>query len=155
MAVTGGNRRQRAATAPLPLLLAAIVLLLPRSTAAQAGPRTDTPRAGALRVTFEPVFTTWEREFTADGHEQPIGVSLFSETHPPFVCTTVKGFRTCRYDFTPVFVHAERRVTPLALEFGISNRIAVGVSVPIVRVNTRAGFQLDSLGKPANPDAAA
>jgi len=154
MAVTGGNRRQRAATAPLPLLLAAIVLLLPRSTSAQAGPRTDTPRAGALRITFEPVFTTWEREFTADGHEQRIGASLFSETHPPFGCTRVKGVLVCRYNFSPVFVREERRVTPLALEFGITNRIAVGVSIPLVRVNTRAGYQLDSIGNPGAPAAA-
>src|SRR5882762_3537826 len=127
MAVTGGNRRQRAATAPLPLLLAAIVLLLPRSTSAQAGPRTDTPRTGA---------------------------SLFSETHPPFGCTRVKGVLVCRYNFSPVFVREERRVTPLALEFGITNRIAVGVSIPLVRVNTRAGYQLDSIGNPGAPAAA-
>jgi hypothetical protein len=120
---------------------------------AQAGPRTDTPRAGTLRVTFEPVTTTWEREFTDNGHEQRIGASLFSETHPPFGCTLVKGFLVCRYDFSPVFVHEERRVTPLALDFGITNRIAVGVYVPLVRINTRAGFQLDSAGNPGNPGA--
>src|SRR5712672_1836802 len=113
MAVTGSNRRQRAATTPLPLLLAAIACLSPRIAPAQAGPRTDTPRAGQLRVRFEPVITTWEREFTDGGHEQSIGASLFSETHPPLVCSTIKGFRTCRYDFTPVFVRAEKRVTPL------------------------------------------
>jgi len=130
------------------------LLLLPGLVRAQAGPRTDTPRAGTLRVTFEPVITTWEREFTDDGHEQQIGTSLFSETHPPFVCTTVKGFRTCRYDFSPVFVREERRVTPLAVELGITNRIAVGVYVPLARVNTRAGFQLDSAGNPGAPGAA-
>src|SRR2546427_6191386 len=27
------------------------------------------------RVTFEPVITTWEREFTTDGHEQGTGVN--------------------------------------------------------------------------------
>ena len=72
MAVTGSNRRQRAATTPLPLLLAAIALLVPRIAAAQAGPRTDTPRAGQLRFTFEPVITTWEREFIDNSHEQAI-----------------------------------------------------------------------------------
>jgi len=133
--------------------LVAILALFPCLVHAQAGPRTDTPRAGTLRVTFEPVFTTWEREFTDDGHEQQIGTSLFSETHPPFVCTTVKGFRTCRYDFSPVFVREERRVTPLAVELGITDRIAVGVYLPLVRVNTRAGFQLDSAGNPGAPGA--
>ncbi len=128
-----GNGRKRAATAiPLPLLLVAVSLLLPQITRAQAGPRTDTPRAGALRVTFEPVITTWEREFTDSGHEQRIGASL------PAV----------------VFVREERRVTPLALDFGITNRLAVGVRVPLVRINTRAGFKLDSLGAPADTAAA-
>ena len=133
--------------------LVAILALVPCLVHAQAGPRTDTPRAGTLRITFEPVITTWERQFTDDGHEQPIGVSLFSETHRPYVCSNVNGFLTCRYNFTPVFVREERRVTPLAVEFGITNRIAVGVYVPLVRVNTRAGFHLDSLGN--NGDTAA
>jgi len=134
--------------------LVAILALFPCLVHAQAGSRTDTPRAGTLRFTFEPVITTWEREFTVNGHEQRIGASLFGETHPPFGCTVIKGFVVCRYDFTPVLVREERRVTPLALEFGITNRIAVGVYVPVIRVNTRAGFQLDSLGATGNPDAA-
>ena len=129
----GGNGRHRAATAiPLPLLLVAVSLLLPRITRAQAGPRTDTPRAGTLRVTFEPVITTWEREFTDSGHEQRIGASLPAT----------------------VFVREERRVTPLVLDVGITNRLAVGVRVPLVRVNTRADFTLDSLGAPADTAAA-
>jgi hypothetical protein len=107
-----------------------------------------------LRVTFEPVITTWEREFTDNGHEQPIGTALFSETHPPFGCSRIKGVLVCRYKFTPVFVRQERRVTPLALDFGITNRLAVGVYLPIVRVNTRAGYQLDSTGNPGAPGAA-
>jgi len=138
---------------PYRFLALGALLLLPAAAHAQVGPRTDTPRAGHLRVTFEPVITTWEREFTADGHEQRIGASLFSETHPPFGCTRVKGVLVCRYNFSPVFVRAERRVTPLALEFGITNRIAVGVRVPLVRINTRAGYQLDSAGNPGNPGA--
>src|SRR2546422_2880517 len=151
----GGTGRNRAATAiPLPLLLVALSLLLPEVPRAQAGPRTDPPPAGKLRVTFEPVTTTWEREFTDNGHEQRIGASLFHETHPPFGCTLVKGFLVCRYKFTPVLVHAERRVTPLALDFGITNRIAVGIYVPLVRVNTQAGFPLDSAGNPGAPGAA-
>jgi len=128
-----GNRRQRAATAiPLPLLLTVLVVLLPATTRAQAVPRTDTPRAGTLRFTFEPIISTWEREFTANGREQRIGASL------P----------------TNVLVREERRVTAFALDFGITNRIAVGVNVPLVRVNTHATYPLDSLGAQA-PDSAA
>src|SRR6267378_1014700 len=154
MAVMSSTGWNRAATAQLPLpLLLAVLSLLPRITYGQAVPRTDTPRAGTLRVTFEPVITTWDREFTSDGHERQVGASLFSETKPPLECTRV-GVVVCRYLFTPVFVHVERRVTPLALEFGITNRLAVGAKVPLVRVNTRETFPLDSLGKPGFPQAA-
>jgi len=110
----------------LPLLF--VLILVAPAAAAQAVPRTDTPRAGTLRVTFEPVITTWEREFTDSGREQRVGASL------P----------------TTVFIRAERRVTPLGLDFGITNRIAVGVRVPLVRVNVRESFPLDSAGDPAD-----
>ena len=129
----GGNGRQRAATAiPLPLLLTVLVVLLPATARAQAVPRTDTPRAGTLRVTFEPLFTTWEREFTDSGRERHVGASLPAR----------------------VLVREERRVTPLAVDFGVTNRLAVGVYVPLVRVNTHATFPLDSAGQQA-PDNAA
>ena len=115
---------------PLPPLslcyrLVAILALVPALIRAQAGPRTDTPRAGTFRVTFEPVITTWDRVWTVDGHKQEIAATL------P----------------TTVFVHEERRVTPLGIDFGITNRISVGVRVPLVRVNTREGFPHDSTGK--------
>ena len=103
----GGNGRQRAATAiPLPLLLTVFVVLVPATTRAQAVPRTDTPRAGTLRVTFEPVITTWDRVFTATGDE-PVGEELFREMHPRFGCTRVAGVFVCRYNASPVLVRAE------------------------------------------------
>lgn len=135
------------------LLLALGALLVPAIARAQAGPRTDTPRAGTLRVTFEPLITTWEREFTDDGHERPVGASLFGETKPPLRCTR-GSVVVCRYFFTPVIVRFERRVTPLALELGITNRLAVGATLPIVRANTRETYPLDSLGRPGFPQAA-
>ena len=112
----------------MPLLVAVLSLLGARELPGQAVPRTDTPRAGTLRVTFEPVITTWEREFTDSGKQQRVGASL------P----------------TIVSVRAERRVTPLGLDFGITNRIAVGVRVPLVRLNTRESFPQDSTGAPAD-----
>lgn len=103
------------------------------SAATQAVPRTDTPRAGTLRVTFEPVITTWEREFTATG-KQPIGASLPAT----------------------VLVRKERRITPLGLDFGITNRISIGARFSAVRQFTRQGYALDSTGtKPADSAAAA
>ncbi|PYO74113.1 MAG: hypothetical protein DMD64_05080 [Gemmatimonadetes bacterium] len=108
------------------------LLLLPAAARAQAVPRTDTPRAGTLRFTFEPVITTWEREFIDNRHERRIGASLPAK----------------------VFVREERRVTAFAFDFGVTNRLAVSVYVPLVRVNTHATFPLDSAGQQA-PDSAA
>jgi len=106
----------------------AMLLLLPAAASSQAVPRTDTPRGGTLRLTFEPVITTWELEFTPQGRT-PIGATL-PET---------------------VFIRQEQRVTPLMLEWGITNRLAIGAKAPLVRVNSRQTYSVDSLG---NPDSA-
>lgn len=153
MAVTGGNRRYQAATVvvPLPLVLVALACL-PAGVHAQAGPRTDTPRRNTFRVTFEPVITTWDREFTVDGHEQPIGASLATGVSvregQQFAPHGGGVDVTNRIVVVPttVFVHEERRVTPLAVDFGITNRLSVGVKLPLVRVNTREGYPRDSSG---------
>jgi hypothetical protein len=47
-------------------------------------------------------------------------------------------------------VHAERRVTPLTLEFGVTDRIALSVRVPLVRTMIRAGHSPDSTADSAN-----
>jgi len=106
----------------LPPLFACMIAAT--SAATQAVPRTDTPRAGTFRVTFEPVISTWEYEFT-DGQRQRIGAGLLPPT---------------------MLVRAERRETPLGIEFGITNRLAIGVKAPIVRQNVRESYQLDSAG---------
>lgn len=141
---------------PLHYLILALILpgLLPGVSRAQAVPRTDTPRAGHLRVTFEPIITTWEHEFT-DSSKQRIGASLFLEGPPSFDCTRLVvdslPFLACRYS-VPVFVRAERRETPLIAEFGLTNRLAVSARLPLVRVRVQArhdstaqGVALDSL----------
>ena len=117
---------------PRRFLALGALLLLPAAARAQAVTRTDTPRAGTFRFTFEPVITTWEREFTDGGREQHVGASLPAK----------------------VFVREERRVTAFAFDFGITNRIALGINLPLARVNPHATYPLDSLGS-QSPDSAA
>ena len=105
----------------LPPLLA--LTLVVTSAASQAVPRTDTPRGGTLRLTFEPLITTWGYEFTPQGRT-PIGATLPGT----------------------VFIRHEQRVTPLMLEWGITNRLAIGVKAPLVRVNSRQSYTTDSAG---------
>lgn len=101
--------------------------LAPGVSRAQAVFRTDTPRAGTLRVTVEPIITTWEREFTPAGR-RPIGAALPAQ----------------------VFVRAERRDTPLILEFGLTDRLAISARLPLVRVRTRAAHPADSAADSAS-----
>ena len=108
---------------PYTLALLLIPGLAPAVSHSQAVPRTDTPRGGQLRVTFEPVVTIWDDVFTPAGR-QHLGAVLPAT----------------------VVVHSERRVTPLALEFGITDRIAIAAAVPLVRRNNRATVIQDSLG---------
>ena len=56
-------------------LLLSIPGLAPGVGAAQAVPRTDVPRAGTVRVTFDAVVSAWDNEFTPAGR-RPIGASL-------------------------------------------------------------------------------
>ena len=111
------------------ILLLALVLpgLAPGVSRAQAVPRSDTPRGGTLRVTFDPTVNVWDNVFT------PTGRRSIAARLP-----------------ATVFVHAERRVTPLTLEFGVTNRIALSVRVPLVRTMIRAGYTPDSTADSAN-----
>lgn len=127
----GGTGRYRAATVRVPLpLLFALLAFAPGAARAQAGPRTDTPLKGKLRISFDPVITTWEREFIGNGHQRQLSAALDS--------------------ITTLYVRSEQRVTPLRLDFGITNRIAVGAYVPLARVNTRESFPQDTLHRLAD-----
>jgi len=140
----------------LPLfLLSVIPALAPGVGRAQAVPRTDTPRGGTLRVTFEPVITTWDEEFTPSG-KQPIAAALTNAIPPRWQCfqssDSLRPIRACRLLTSRVVARAERRETPLIAELGLTNRIALTARLPIVRVkvqqhhdSTAVGFALDSL----------
>lgn len=143
-------------TTPRRLALSCLAVLLPVGPlASQAVPRADLPPAGALRVTFDPVIAFWDQEFF-NGGRRPLGAFLSGDSvggaqipqlarldqdiaiaagAPSFVANLGAALLALR---------AERRVTPLLLEFGLSDRLSLGVRIPVVRVHTRAGFSLDS-----------
>src|SRR5512143_3862318 len=66
----------------LSIAAAAIVSLPTGRLTAQAVERTDTPRRGALRVTFDPRITTWEEVFTPGGR-QPLGAAFAGDRPRP------------------------------------------------------------------------
>ena len=130
----------------------------PRLTrlSAQAVERTDTPRRGALRVTFQPRTMVWNQEYTASGR-QAIGFALSGDSAGALVpsiarlqqdvraLTGIAGY-VASLGHELLAVHAERRVMPIGFEYGVTARLSVGFTVPIVRVNVREGFRQQSAG---------
>lgn len=138
------------------LLPLAVALLRPASLPAQAVDRTDTPRRGALRVTFDPQTMTWEQEFTPTGR-QGLGAALSGDSAATLVpsvaleqqdmraLTGIAGYiASLGHDL--LAIRAERRVMPIQMEYGITDRLTVGVTVPIVRVRVREGYTLHPPG---------
>ncbi len=135
-----------------------ILLVTPALTggaalAAQTVERTDTPKSGSLRVTFDPRIFTWDHQYTSAGL-QSLGAPLSGDTIgaqripllgrlqqdvrtasgvPDFVASLGKGLLS---------VYLEKRVTPVTAELGITSRLSLAVTVPIVRVATRAALRL-------------
>jgi len=134
--------------------LLAALLLAPLPLAAQAAPRADTPRRGAVRVTFDAVVETWDARF-AGGRREQLGAPLTGDSvggaYLPVVARLQQDVRTA--GAVPGFIaslgrglfslRAERRTTPLGVEVGLSNRLSVGVMLPLVRVFTRAHLTFD------------
>ena len=143
-------------------ILLGLLIVIPALTGgadlrAQAVERTDVPGRGVVRVTFDPRVMTWEAQFV-DGARLPLGHGLTGDTVgsaaiptlarleqdvrtaarvPGFVASLGKGrFR----------VRQERRSYPVTAELGLGDRLAVSVTVPFVRVATRAHLRLSSQG---------
>src|SRR5712691_11806502 len=138
------------------LLLACPVLTAGASVAAgQAVERTDVPARGVLRVTFDPRIMTWNDQFT-DAGRMKLGLPLTGDTvgarYIPVVARLEQDVRTAAR--LPGFVaslgrglfsvHQERRTTPISAELGLTDRLSLSVTVPIVRVATRTRLQLSS-----------
>src|SRR5512143_3957214 len=135
----------------LSIAAAAIVSLPTGRLTAQAVERTDTPRRGALRVTFDPRITTWEEVFTPGGR-QPLGAALAGDSLTQWqpalalaqgnvrAATGLAGY-VARLGGSLLAIRSERRVTPIGLEYGLTNRLSLGATIPIVRVEVRERFR--------------
>lgn len=121
---------------------------------AQMVPRADLPPGGAIRITIDPIISYWNQE-TLDGAKRPLGWFLTGDS----VGTQVPQLARLNQDMAiatgtsaiavnlgkaALALRGERRVTPLGIEFGVSDRLSLGVRVPLVRVKTNAGLSLDS-----------
>ena len=127
------------------------------SLAAQTVERADVAGHGKLRVTFDPRIVGWDAQFV-NGARLPLGLPLTGNTvgataipvvarleQDVRVASGVPGF-VANLGQSLLSVRQERRTTPITAELGLSDRLSLSVSVPIVRVATRAHLQISSKG---------
>jgi len=127
------------------------------SLAAQTVERADVAGHGRLRVTFDPRIVGWDAQFV-NGARLPLGLPLTGDTvgataipvvarleQDVRVASGVPGF-VANLGQSLLSVRQERRTTPITAGLGLSDRLSVSVSVPIVRVATRAHLQISSKG---------
>jgi hypothetical protein len=121
--------------------------------------RADLPGAHVFRVTLESRVEYWEEEFV-DGTRVRLGAPLtgnpvLASPGLPALLLLDENIRAAGR--LPTFasslgaarlsVHSQRRVTPLTLEFGLTDRIAFAVTAPLVRTHVRESFAFDSVGR--------
>ncbi|MGH7699709.1 MAG: hypothetical protein ACREMJ_04205, partial [Gemmatimonadales bacterium] len=139
---------------------AILLLLIPGlapGVSGQTVPRTDLPRSGALRLTFDPLIETWGEQFFG-GRRERLGAPLTGDTvggaRIPVVARLETDVRTASgvagfvasLGTGRLAARQERRTTPITAEVGITDRLAVGLTLPLVRVYTRAHLALDTAG---------
>lgn len=125
--------------------------------AAQAVERTDVPGRGVLRVTFDPRIMTWDAEFVNGTRlrlDRVLTGDTLGSTYIPVIGQLEQDVRVATR--SPGFIASlgagvfslrqERRTLPFTAEFGVTRRLAVSVTVPFVRVSTRASLALSSRG---------
>jgi hypothetical protein len=120
----------------------------------------STPPRGLLRLRAITVWTRWDHLF-ADTGSVPLGAFL---TSPALGANTGFGLAAIetqiaaaaaspftlslgrsRFDAT-----GREEVVPIGLEYGVTDRFAVGVTIPIVRRRVMTQFRLDTTGSAAN-----
>ena len=139
--------RRRRLQAALPV--AACLVVLPAAAGAQGGLThadavAPVPR-GMVRLSATPSWLRYDSRFTAAGGTEPLGAVLTSDTlgsvQLPALRTyesalqSLTGNPSLRLSFGRAFAAASVRVvtTPVTLEYGLTRRLSLGVTVPIVQ----------------------
>ncbi len=116
----------------------------------------STPPRGFLRFHPIVIWTRYDSRFTANGVE-PLGARFtadsFGVAQLPTLITIQAGVEaataspfTLSLGRSRVGAMAREEVIPLGLEYGITDWLAVGVTVPIVRKRISVQFRLDTAG---------
>jgi hypothetical protein len=142
-------------------------LLFAPPTSAQAGPGglghledASTPPRGLLRLRAITSWTRYDSRFTGNGIE-PLGAFLTADSLgvrqfpalasiQSLVQSAIASPFTLSLGRSRLNAMGREEVIPIALEYGLTNRFAVGVLMPIVRKRAAVLFRLDTTGSAAN-----
>src|SRR5688572_1468326 len=128
--------------------------------AAQAGlghlEDATTPQKGFLRLRAITAWTRYDTRFTGDSTE-PLGAAFTADAFGTAKLTPLIAIETMVQSATgsPFTLNlgrarldasAREEIVPIGLEYGITNRLAVGVTVPLVRKRAAMLFRLDTAG---------
>jgi len=144
----------------------ALVVVFPGRAAAQAGlghlDDASVVPAGLLRARVGVAWTRSDSRFTGFGIE-PLGSSLtadslgsqrFTPLAPleALIGTASGAPFMLSLGASRLDALAREEILPLSLEFGLTNRVTIGVMVPVVRKRASVQFQLDSAGANVGPN---
>ncbi|HXY69228.1 MAG TPA: hypothetical protein VEH62_07235 [Gemmatimonadales bacterium] len=113
---------------------------------------------GTLRIDFTPVWSSWDHRFQP-GASGPVPITAdftadsLGTANLPFLthlqdtlrqATGLGGAFALNLGHPLIALNASVRTLPIGLEMGISRRLSIGVTVPIVRSRVDASFNLDT-----------
>jgi hypothetical protein len=154
---------------PAALGALAIGLLAATAAAQEIGPPPDArvvPR-GALRVTFEPLYFTYNQLFDSAGNAIPFGHYLSTDsigagyfpslTAAQSAVRDLSGDSTFRFDAGKLTTTADADIRhfPFSVSVGVSRRLTLTATVPLVVTRIRSFFKVDSTGANAGLNTAA
>ena len=148
--------RERRALGALSTLLVALALPLGAQTAFPHLEDASGPPKGLFRFKAATLWTRYDARFAAGG-TRPLGAPFSADSlgiaqFPTLASTQTRVAAASASAFvlslgrSRVDAMAREEVVPLTLEYGLTNRLSVGVMMPMVRRRVMIQFRLDTAG---------
>ncbi|MFQ5703681.1 MAG: hypothetical protein ACE5HT_06640 [Gemmatimonadales bacterium] len=136
--------------------LVCLLAIVAATPAAAQYPDTYVLPRGVLRASFEPLLWNYDERFRDDGEREPLGTNLTFDSagvnfyaallDPRRAIRSITGDSTYKINagkFRTV-LDADVRRFPFNFQLGVSNRLTLTLSIPIVTTRIQAGFTVDS-----------